>query len=224
MDTNLAATPRTTSNGKSDARKVRKAGQLPAVVYGPGAENENISVDPHALDEIFRKSQNANTIVNLQIGKKTVPALVRDVQRHPLTRKYIHVDFYRVSDDRDVVVPVPVTTTGKSAALAVGGRVQVVRRDLNVRCKPSKIPTIIEIDVTALNVGDGVRVSAVTAPAGCEIVYEQDFPVVAVAGKQREEVVVAATPVEGAAPAEGAAAAAPAAAGKGDAKKPADKK
>lgn len=206
METTLSASTRDLGRGKTGARKVRGAGQLPAVVYGPNDAPLAITVDPRVLSEIYRKSQNRNTVVELSLDGQNIPCLVREVQRHPVSRELIHVDFYRLAADRKVVVSVPVTTTGKAAGLSLGGRVQIVRREIKVRVDFDKIPTAIEVDVTPMNVGDTVRASGVIAPAGAELVYDQDFPVVTIAGKQKEREEAPAA----AAPAEGAAAAAPA--------------
>jgi large subunit ribosomal protein L25 len=206
MDTTLAATPRQTARGKSAARKVRKAGKLPAVIYGPGSENLSVEVDPRTLTEMFRKSQDRNTVVQLKVDGKTVPALVREVQRHPLSREILHVDFYRVAKERPVVVEVPVAVTGKAAGLALGGRVLVLRRTLWVKCAYDAIPTVLTIDVTPMNIGDTVQASQVVLPSGVALSTDTEFPVIQLAGKLKERVEEA--PVAAAAPAEGAEAAA----------------
>ena len=149
MDTTLVATTRGNNLGKGGARKARKAGRVPGSVYGPGFQPMNVEVEPHPLVEMFRKSQNRNTVVHLQADGETFPCLVREVQRHPLSREILHVDFCRMSPGRNVIVPVIIRPTGKAKALALGGRVMVVRRTLEVRCAFDKIPEALEFDVTA---------------------------------------------------------------------------
>lgn len=225
MEANLNATVRDTSRGKTGARKVRAAGQIPAIVYGPSHAAMAIQIDPYILSEIFRKSQNRNTVVYMALDGKTIPCLVREVQRHPLSRVIEHVDFYKVEADQKVRVEVPVVPTGKAKGISSGGRVQVVRRTVDVACAYDRIPATIEVDVSELDVNEYVRVSQLKAPADVTVVYSQDFPVVRVEGKQKERLEEA--PAAGAAPAEGAAAAAPAAgaaAGKAPAKAPAKAK
>jgi large subunit ribosomal protein L25 len=212
MDTTLPATPRSSERGKTATRKVRKAGSLPAVVYGGNGAAKSIQVDTRSLTELFRKTNDRNTIVELQLEGETLPCIVREVQRHPLSRELVHVDFIRVTAGAPVLVQVPVAATGKAKGLAMGGRIQVQRRALTLSCPHDKIPKVIEIDATELDVGDSVRVSAVAAPSGTKILFDTDYPVVTCLGKQKEkeEAPAAAAPAEGA-----EAAAAPAADAKG---------
>lgn len=186
METTLTATPRDTARGKSGSRKVRKAGTLPAVVYGPGSAPRSISVDPRALVEMFRKSRDRNTIVQLEIEGTAVPCLVRDVQRHPVSREILHVDFLEMAADRPVKVPVPLESVGKSKGLSLGGRVMLVRRTLDVECAYDRIPKTLQIDVTELDIGDSVLVDQITAPEGVKIVFDKRFPVLTILGKARD--------------------------------------
>jgi len=195
MDTQLSANVRDHSQGKGGARKARKGGGLPAVVYGPSNAPLSITVDPKGLEEIFRKSQNRNTVVELQLSGQSVPVLVREVQRHPVSRQILHVDFYRVDVNRPVRVEVPVVATGKAKGLAGGGRVQIMRRALQVEVSFDKIPTAIEVDTTDLDIADTIRVSAVVPPAGVKVLFDQDYPVVTLAGKIRDRADEAAAPV-----------------------------
>lgn len=184
MDTTIAATKRTADLGKGAARKSRKAGQIPGVVYGKDAVSTPILIDPARLDTIFRTTKNRNTVVRLEVDGKTVPCLVRDLQRHPLTRKMLHVDLYALEPGQQVNVMVPVTTSGKAAGAALGGRIAIVRRDLQVACAWESIPEVIDIDVSPLDIGDFVRVASLTPPSGCQFVYDMDFNVVSCLGKK----------------------------------------
>jgi large subunit ribosomal protein L25 len=194
MDTQLTANVRATSRGKTDSRKVRAAGQLPAVVYSGGSEARSISVDPRALVDMFRKSQNRNTVVELTLDGTLVPCLVREVQRHPLSREILHVDFQALDAKKPVNVEVPLVATGKAKGLASGGRVEVLRRSLKVSCAFNKIPTSLEFDASDLDVGDIARVSQVKAPEGVEVVFEADYPIVTVSGKIKDKAEAAAAP------------------------------
>lgn len=204
METSLVATSRDTSRGKSGSRKVRATGQVPAVLYGKDQAPTAIQVDPHTLSEIFRKSNNRNTVIELDFNKQKLTCLVREVQRHPLSRKIEHVDFFKVDAKSPVRVEVPITASGKAKALSSGGRVQIVRRTVDVECALGDIPASIDIDVSELDVGDYVKVSQIKAPKGTKVKFDQDFPVVRAEGKQKELV---EAPIAAAATAEGAAAA-----------------
>jgi large subunit ribosomal protein L25 len=185
MDTSLSVDLRQDA-GKGVARKLRASGKVPAVVYAQGGEARHGTIDPTRLLEIFRKSRNANTVIELQVDGVTVPAIVQEAQRHPVNRKLLHVDFYAVSKDRPVEVMVPVTTTGKSVGVAQGGRIEVIRRELRTRCPYDRIPEVHEIDVTQLDVGESVKASQVPVQEGVEIVVKTDINVVTCSGKKKK--------------------------------------
>lgn len=181
--TSLQAAIRT-DNGKGDARKLRARGRIPGVLYGPDHEPVSLSVDPNALTEIFKQTQDRNTIVQLQVEGDTVPTLVREVQRHPLTRELLHVDFFRVSPERPVEVMVPLRTQGRPRGAVLGGRVRLIRRELRARCRYDRIPAAFTVDVTPMQIGDMIKVSQVRPPEGVQIVFDHDFNIVTVAGKR----------------------------------------
>ena len=170
--------------GKSAARKIRFAGQLPGVVYSAGSEATHIALDPHELENAFRKTNNRNTLVELSVDGDTKTCLVRETQRDPVSARLIHIDFYEVTEGVDVNVQVPVRPVGTARGMTIGGVLRTIRRTLNVRCKPADIPSGIEIDITKLNIDDYVKVSAVAAPAGVEIVFAEDFNVLAIVGRR----------------------------------------
>jgi large subunit ribosomal protein L25 len=203
MQPTLEVTPRT-GTGKGFNRKARAEGKVPAIVYGPTNPSESVTVDPVQLTELFKESGDRNTIVSLKIGEKAVAVLVREVQRHPVSRAIVHVDFYAVPET-EIRVEVPVAAVGKPKGAVVGGRVRIVRRVLPVMCKHGAIPKTIDIDVTPLDVGDSLSISQLTPPVGVKFVFDNDFKVIALDGKVRAEEEAPATP------AAGAAAAAPAA-------------
>lgn len=180
----LNATLRPTS-GKGGARKVRAAGQLPAVVYRAGETSTAVVVDPHALELAFKKSKNPNSLVELNFddGSKKI-CLVREAQRHPVNQVLRHVDFFEVDNDTPVVITVPIALHGRAAGIRAGGVMTQVARQLSVRCKPADIPATIPVDITPIEIGQALRVSEVPAPAGCTILYKVDSNVVYVMGKQ----------------------------------------
>lgn len=184
METTIAATVRNNDLGKGGSRKARKAGQIPGVVYGKDAVSTSILIDPARIDAIFRATKNRNTVLFVDVGGKTVPCLVRDLQRHPLTRQMLHIDLYALEPGQAVVVKVPVTTSGRAAGAGLGGRIGIIRRDLEVACPWEKIPEVVDIDVTPLDIGDFVRVASLTPPPGGRFVYDADFNVVSCYGKK----------------------------------------
>lgn len=202
--------------GKGAARKLRAAGRIPAVLYGRGRDSLALALDPRALDRILRAS-GANTLLDLTVEghpelKDTV-ALVKDLQRDPLRGAILHADLYAVDLTRTVTVDVPVHLLGRPRGLDFGGILEHTLREVALECLPRVIPEAIEVDVTALEVGDVVHVRDLALPEGVTLVTDGDLGVVHVALPQAE-----ATPAEAAAaaPAEGAA---PAATAEGGEKK-----
>ena len=186
MNTTLEAEQRNPGK-KGDARKLRRSGRVPAVYYGPAQDPMSLAVDPEVLVRLFQATGDRNTLVQLKVDGSDYPALVREVQRHPVTREIQHVDFYSPPQDKPIEVMVPIVTVGKPAGAILGGRLRIIRREVRALCLFNKIPVNLEVDVTHMNVGDMVRVSEVKTPTGVELLYDNDFNVVTVYGKRMEE-------------------------------------
>ena len=186
VDNTLEATPRPRA-GKGWARKARAEGRLPAIVYGPKTEPQPISVDGDVLQSIFKRTQDRNTIVDLKLEGDggTVPCLVREVQRHPLSREILHVDFYAVDPEGQVEVMVPLRTRGRPKGAVLGGRIRLIRRAIKATCTYDKIPESLDVDVTPLDIGDMVKVSELPLPDGVSLIYDHDYNVITLYGKRR---------------------------------------
>lgn len=217
---NLTATARP-ETGKGAARRARRQGQVPAVVYMGQKTSATLQLDPVPLERAFLKSQNRNTLIELQIdGEPKRLCLIKEVQRHPVSRRLVHVDFLEVDPAKDIVVEVPVKPHGKSLGEKGGGLLRVIRRTLPVRSKPENIPEEIAVDVTELDVNKFIKASMITHPPNSKILFTGDFNVIGIIGKQKLEQDIAAAlakpepavveGAEGAVPAEGAEGAAPA--------------
>ncbi|MBM4367922.1 MAG: 50S ribosomal protein L25, partial [Deltaproteobacteria bacterium] len=192
MDTfNLVAETRP-AGSKGDARKIRKAGATPGVIYRAGAPAVAVKFDGAALSTIFRKTNDANTIINIDLGGKAHACLVREVQRHPVSRAVEHIDFYQVEPGQDVTVTVPVVTAGKAAGVRAGGLLRLLARRVQLSAPAGSIPRNVEVDVSALEVGRFIKASQLVAPAGTKILFAQDFNVVTVEGKKTEAAAEAA--------------------------------
>ena len=184
METTLQATTRSGS-GKSWARKLSAAGQLPGVVYGPVTAPRPISVDPVGLIDIFKQSGDRNTIVDLSFEDGVLPCLVREVQRHPVTREILHVDFYAVPREDKIEVMVPLRPTCRPRGAVLGGRIRLIRRKVRVACRYDRIPESFVLDTTPMDIGDMVKASDISTPEGVELVYDNDYNVLTVYGKRR---------------------------------------
>ena len=179
----LKATIRTDS-GKGVARKIRREGKIPAVVYRGGDNAISMVIDPAEITLKFNRTGNRNTLVSLDLESGSRLCLVREVQRHPVSGNLRHIDFYEVEDNQYITVLVPVQASGTAMGIKLGGQLQLMRRDLSVRCKPADIPSAVTIDVTELDVGEFIRVSQVIAPENTELIYGGDFNVLTVVGKR----------------------------------------
>ena len=183
--------------GKNEARRTRVGGRIPAVVYGAGKPNVPISVDRKALADLFREGAGENAIFLLKLAgsEQSRHAMIRELQRDPVSRKPLHIDFVRVLMDVKVTVRVPIEVLGVARGVkADGGILDVVTREIEIECLPANIPAHLAVDVTELGIGDAIRISEIPSVEGVRIVDNPEKVVVHVAHPTREEepVVVAA--------------------------------
>jgi large subunit ribosomal protein L25 len=159
MEARLAAETRE-AHGKNDARRLRRAGRVPAVVYGGDTRGgKPVAVDPKELMRILRSESGVNTLIELALdGGEAGRVLVKEFQLDPISSDLLHVDFYRLAMDKALTVTVPVSLNGEAVGVKQqGGLVDFVTREVQVECMPSEIPEHIEVDISELRVGDGVR-------------------------------------------------------------------
>lgn len=190
------------ATGKEVAKKLRRAGKLPAVVYGGHRDPVSITVDEKELSDLIRKSEHgARSVFFLHLAGSDQKrhAMIKDVVVDPITRKMQHVDFVRVMMDEKVRVAIPIHSDGLAAGVKLGGMLDFQIRELHVECLPGQIPDEIKIDVTNLNINDVVRVSDLTLPEGVKVLEDAERVVVSCHGRKAEEEVA---PAEGAEPAE----------------------
>ncbi len=212
--TKLSATKRA-EQGKGPARRLRGQGQIPAIAYGKKLAATQLAVSPKELRAVLATSHGRNSVVELVVdGKDTITAMVREYAHHPVSREIIHADFIQVDMNEPVDVVVPLRVNGKAKGIVLGGIMQQVFRTLPVRCLPSKIPAVIECDVTELDLGDTLKVNQLSLPEGVKVTLSAEQTIVTVvAPDKRSEAEEAADAAKAAA--KGApAAAAPAAAAK----------
>ncbi|MCA3245728.1 MAG: 50S ribosomal protein L25/general stress protein Ctc [Azospirillum sp.] len=221
----LAAEPREGA-GKGAARAVRRAGRVPAVIYGEKAAPTLVSLDPRDVMREASKSGFFTRLYDLEVGGKVHRVLPRDVQFHPVNDRPEHVDFQRVgaASRVRVEVPVKIENADKSPGVKRGGVVNLVRHVIEVWSHPDKIPAKIVIDLAGLDIGDSVHIEAIKLPEGVKPTIARNFTIVAIRApsvQKEAEAAPTAAAAEGAAPAAAgdAKAAAPAAGAKaGDAK------
>lgn len=157
---NLSATPREGS-GKGVARRLRAAGQVPGILYGFGSDSQPLSLDELDLRKALGTSAGIRAVLQLKVKGKARPfaVLVKELQRHPLTRDILHVDLMSIDLDVMVDVSVPIKPLGTPiGARTEGGNLEWQRRELHVRVLPTKIPEFIEIDISDLHINDALHV------------------------------------------------------------------
>jgi large subunit ribosomal protein L25 len=203
-------------SGKGGARAERREGRVPGTLYGDKQEPQTISVDYRAIDHQIHTGHFQSTIYVLDVEGKKTRVIPRAVQLDPVRDFPIHVDFLRLGKDALVTVEVPVRFLNEAASpgLKRGGVLNIVRHDIPVRCPADAIPDHFEVDLTGLEIGDSVHISALKLPEGVRpTITERDFTVATIVGRAAEEPVSGAAVAEAVEPgAEGAEGAAEAAA------------
>lgn len=211
--------------GKGGARSLRREGRIPGIVYGDKQEPQNISLEPREIAKQLQTGHFQSTIFMLDIEGSKMRVIPRGVQVDPVRDFPIHVDFMRLAKDALVTVDVPVHFLNEAASpgLKRGGVLNVVRHEIPVRCPADQIPDHFDVDLTGLEIGDSVHISAIKLPEGVRTtVTERDFTVATIVGRAAEE---AAPAAEAAAAEPGAeAAAAPAEAATEEKEKPKEEK
>jgi len=194
--------------GKNAARRLRRQGLVPGVVYGGKGENIAVSVDPKALQKVLRSEAGRNAILKLDIaGRGATNAILKGWQVDPIKETFLHADFYRIAMDVVIRVTVPIQIKGEARGVKVdGGILELILREIEVECLPGDIPERIEVDVSDLGLNGALRVSDLPENAKVKVLSASDQVVVHVVSVKEE-----AAPTPGVAvPVEGEAAAAPA--------------
>src|SRR5438094_7599166 len=195
--------------GKNAARRLRRRGLVPGIVYGGKAGNLAVAVDPKALQKVLRSEAGRNSILKLDIAEHgPTNAILKSWQVDPIKEKFLHADFYRIAMDVAIRVTVPIHVKGEARGVKVdGGILELIMREIEVECLPGDIPERIAVDVSDLGINQSLRVSDVPIPAKVKVLQAADLVVVHVVAVKEEE----AAPAAAAAPAAEGEAAAPAA-------------
>lgn len=164
--------------GKGAARATRRAGRIPAVIYGDGKEPVLISLEPRSFSKVLHREGFFAKLLDITVDGETHRTLPRDVQLHPVTDAPLHVDFMRVSGKTKITVGVPVRFVNheKAPGLKRGGILNVVRHDLELICTADNIPDNITVDLEGYDIGDTIHFSSVTLPEGTRpVISDRDF-------------------------------------------------
>ncbi|WP_029910128.1 50S ribosomal protein L25 [Pelobacter seleniigenes] len=187
--------------GKGVARKLRAAGKIPAVVYGKGLEPKNIVVDPRQLEDAIAGEAGWNTLLTLRgaNGLEGKVVVLKEADLHPLRREMICADFHVINLQEKSTFMVPVHIVGTAAGQKMGGSLQLIRHELEVSCLPGDVPQALEINVSALEIGDTIHIEEVKAPENVELVFDVNFTVVTVVGHKAADDADSSEEEEGAA-------------------------
>lgn len=197
----LKAEPRG-KTGKGAAYRARKTGQIPGIVYGGAADPVPVQVDAHSLDRVYGTGALLQTLVMLEVGGKKTRVIPRAVQLDPVTDRPVHIDFLRLTPGGKITLDIPVHFRGQenSPGIKRGGVVNIVRHEVALLCPVDNIPEFIEGDLSGLDIGDSLHISAFTLPEGVKpMIKERDFTVATIAPPTTfvEETPQAAAAVEG---------------------------
>lgn len=178
----LQLTPRE-ERGKGPCSRLRSNGLVPGVFYNSKGENISFTVENLALGKAFEKVRYSKMIelqieVDGQVQKRN--ALFKNLVKHPVKRRYDHVDFIGIDLDKEVNVTIPVETVGRAKGVVLGGKLEILEERVMVRCLPTAIPDSIVVNVTELEIGGKVLVDQLVLPEGVKAVYDRNFPVVAI--------------------------------------------
>lgn len=178
----LKANSRATT-GSANARRLRREGFVPCVLYGGKGEPVGLQLEAREFARLLHAGRGEHAIVQLDVqdnASLSGPAMLKQVQHHPLRGDATHADFMRISLDERITTAVAVEIVGRAPGVAEGGVLDLIMREIEVECRALEAPEKVELDVSGLGIGDSLHVSDIVLPAGVEMVSEADRMVVAV--------------------------------------------
>jgi len=182
----LSATARSTS-GKGAARTLRRDGSVPAVIYGPAREPMALAVNAREFSRLIERVAAENTVIELSIDGTMSHTLIREIQRHPVKRDVLHVDFQELVAGEKVIVQIPLVLVGTPDGVRnSGGILNQIMQELECRVDPLAMPGHIDVDVTPVTIGHSLHVSDIVVPEGVEVLEDPDATVAVVAAPKTE--------------------------------------
>ncbi len=179
-NTRLVAQTRTAA-GSPAARRLRAEGHIPGVLYGRGMTPVSVTVERRELRAALSGPAGVNTVLSLEVGGKSYPAVVKELQRHPIKRTVSHIDFLQVDMNVEITVNIPLHLTGEAkAVMAEGGLVDKAVDTIEVVCTPTNMPAEFSVDITDMQPHDVIRLSDLVMPTGVTAAGDPDMPIVTV--------------------------------------------
>ncbi len=176
--------------GKETAKKLRKQGFIPAIIYGAHEEPLPIAVKFNELEKTLIRYKGETILFNLQIQNgETISkqAILKDYQIHPVTDKIIHIDFLAIHPGETLTIDIPLEFVGKPEGVSKGGVLEIHLHEVTVECTPANIPDKIQVDISNLDLGDVLHVKDLEVPEGVKIVDDPEETVVTIAAEEKEE-------------------------------------
>jgi large subunit ribosomal protein L25 len=166
-------------SSKGSIKTMRQKGRIPGVAYGDKESPMTLSIDEKSVQAILHSKGGRNALINLKVGGATHPVLIKEIQRHPITRALWHVDFHRISLKKKIETKVPLHVKGEAPGVKVGGGVlEFLVREIRVRCLPTEIPAGIDVDISSLQLNQGIRAKDLQLPKGVEILMDAESVIV----------------------------------------------
>jgi len=187
------------AGSKNQARRLRRMGKIPGILYGPKTQPVPLELDKKDFSARVAMLGGSH-LVRLKSPAPVLAdkvALVKEMQFHPISSDVIHTDLYEVDLAAKITVQVPLRFIGRAVGVTHGGILQPIVREVEVECLPLDIPSAFNVDVSALDIGDSIHVEEIQTPEGVSLVFDSNFAVVTVATPTVEEAPAAAAPVEG---------------------------
>lgn len=198
----LAAVPRS-GTGKGAVRELRRSGRLPGIIYGHQRAPQPLAISTRDFERLLEHISAENTVIELTIEGRMSRTLIREIQRHPFRREFLHVDFQELVAGEKVTVRIPIILVGSPEGVRIeGGVLDQTLRDLEIEVDPANIPNDVDVNVEGLKIGDSLHVSDIKLPPGVEALTDMETTIcVCAAPRAVVEEAAAAPTEEGAAPA-----------------------
>jgi large subunit ribosomal protein L25 len=181
--------------GKGVARTLRRDGNVPGVIYGHKRDPQPVSVSARELGRLLDHINAETTVIELAIDGKASRTLIREIQRHPIQRNVLHIDFQELVAGEKVIVNVPIVLVGTPVGVRLSaGIMSQTLNELSCRCDPADIPNRVDVDVTDVAVGHSLHVSDLTIPAGVEVLTSPEETVMIIAAPKEEKAAVVEEP------------------------------
>lgn len=177
--------------GKKTAKKLRKKGLIPSIIYGPHIDPIPIYVKFNELESILNKHKGETLLFNLKIENEKfskIQAILKEYQIDPVTDKIIHIDFLAIHEKNLITIDVPLEFIGKPIGITKGGVLEILLHELSIECLPSNIPDKIQVDISNLDIGDVLHVKDIKVPEGVKVIKDPEETVVTIVTEAIEEV------------------------------------